>query len=97
MANRSVPASCRHPVDFSKLVTQTAKAFALDASITCEATDQTVKRTVWFPKSLLDGETLPGWIVQKKIDALLAEFDGTAFAHTHLNVRMHGVASGGQR
>ena len=41
MANRSVPASCRHPVDFSKLVTQTAKAFALHASITCEATDQT--------------------------------------------------------
>lgn len=53
---------------------ETEKAIAFKVVFECFATGQERTRTMWMPKSMMQGTTAPAWFVTKKLDELRSEF-----------------------
>ena len=80
-----------HPFPSDLVVRETEKAVALEATVVCEHTDQWHTRLAWFPKSQIKENTIPGWLILKKIDEL--RDDETAYAgKSGLTVLIDGLA-----
>lgn len=59
---------------------ETEKAFGTKVSFLSGDCEQSVSRTLWFPKSVCRGFAVPGWMLEKKVEETLRGFPSCACA-----------------
>jgi len=75
------------PIDTNAIVQETEKAFALQAYLTCVTTDETIKRLAWFPKSQMENEGVPRWLIDDRYTRLRNE------QNRPVEIKIEGVRS----